>query len=278
MELALLSVVAFFYLLATIWLVNYLKNLQQAQLKASRIFLGTALFLQWSLFIYELGEMSSLEKIGALTTVVAFGVLAGLSVFILIMKKKALPVVALATPLIALAQVGVLFVGGETRSLSLPSVWLWTHIALMVIGEVLFFFSAVTGLVYWISNRQLKKKRPSSFFANYSLPGLDALLGRLILLGVISLSLGIALGTFFAGKFWEGQWWFDGKILLTLFTWLVYLGMIALRRLDRSFHGERSAMAAIIGFVAVVFLSIGVDALFNTKHSELRTSQVEDKQ
>jgi|GEM_PF-6839861 len=278
MAISILFIVAFLYLTASIFIGSYLRSLSLLYLRMARWILGMGVVIQWIFLIAEFLSLGSLQRSSLVMSHLSFTAIAALLIFILCIQKRALPVLLIALPATAFSLLAFQFYGNSPAKMDLPSVWLWTHIALMILGEVMFFLAAATGIAYLVAARQLRLRRGASVFTTMaSLPNLDFLLGRLLVIGVYLLSFGILLGFFFAEKFWTGKWWLDAGVLFAGFTWCVYLFLLIMRQIDPSFRGRKSAIAAIWSFLLVAVLSMGINYIFHTRHEQLKVDVSESE-
>jgi cytochrome c-type biogenesis protein CcsB len=87
-----------------------------------------------------------------------------------------------------------------------------------------------------------------------------------VLIGFPLLTLGIALGAYWANSAWGRYWGWDPKESSALITWLVYAGYLHARGL-RGWEGRRSAWLLILGFGAVLFTYFAVNFLISGLHS-----------
>ncbi|MCY4331150.1 MAG: c-type cytochrome biogenesis protein CcsB [Cyanobacteria bacterium MAG CAR1_bin_15] len=95
---------------------------------------------------------------------------------------------------------------------------------------------------------------------------LDNLSYRTITVGFLLLSIGIISGAVWANEAWGSWWSWDPKETWALICWLVYAAYLH-TRLNRGWHGRRSAVLAASGLVVVVICYIGVNLLGVGLHS-----------
>ncbi|KKZ12546.1 MAG: cytochrome C biogenesis protein [Candidatus Synechococcus spongiarum SP3] len=95
---------------------------------------------------------------------------------------------------------------------------------------------------------------------------LDNLSYRTITVGFLLLSIGIISGAVWANEAWGSWWSWDPKETWALICWLVYAAYLH-TRLNRSWHGRRSALLATSGLVVVAICYIGVNLLGVGLHS-----------
>jgi cytochrome c-type biogenesis protein CcsB len=87
-----------------------------------------------------------------------------------------------------------------------------------------------------------------------------------VLVGFPMLTLGIALGAYWANSAWGRYWGWDPKETAALLTWLVYAGYLHARGL-RGWEGNRAAWLLIGAFGAVLFTYFAVNFVFSGLHS-----------
>ena len=87
-----------------------------------------------------------------------------------------------------------------------------------------------------------------------------------VLVGFPLLTLGVALGAYWANTAWGRYWGWDPKETASLVTWLVYAGYLHARGL-RGWEGDRSAWLLIGGFGAIMFTYFAVNFVFSGLHS-----------
>ena len=87
-----------------------------------------------------------------------------------------------------------------------------------------------------------------------------------VLVGFPMLTLGIALGAYWANSAWGRYWGWDPKETAALLTWLVYAGYLHARGL-RGWEGNRAAWLLIGAFGAVLFTYFAVNFVFTGLHS-----------
>jgi cytochrome c-type biogenesis protein CcsB len=87
-----------------------------------------------------------------------------------------------------------------------------------------------------------------------------------VLVGFPLLTLGIALGAYWANTAWGRYWGWDPKETAALLTWLVYAGYLHARGL-RGWEGKRAAYLLLGGYAAVLFTYFAVNFLISGLHS-----------
>ena len=157
------------------------------------------------------------------------------------------------TPVAALL-LGAAWAGGGTGAEGdHPGVLLALHVSLMLAGFAAFVLAAgLAGLYLW-QERRLKRREPRVLRLRIPpLDTLDRLEARTLVAGLLSLTLGIAVGI--ASLAVDGGA-FDTAMAATLAAWIVYAGYVLLR--TRGLQGRRAALYAV-GSVAVIALVLPV--------------------
>jgi cytochrome c-type biogenesis protein CcsB len=77
---------------------------------------------------------------------------------------------------------------------------------------------------------------------------------------------GLIFGAIWADQAWGTYWSWDPKETWSLITWFVYAFYLHARLL-RGWKGHKTAVVAVIGFVAVVFTYLGVNLLLSGLHA-----------
>src|SRR5918996_285465 len=163
--------------------------------------------------------------------------------------------------------VRALELGAPPSSLApaLASAWIWIHIALAMVGIAAFVFNFAGALMYLLQERQLKAKRPGTFY--YRLPSLqtlDRLTFRTLALGFPFLTTGLVLGALWARAAWGSAFTFDPLAFFSFLAWLIYAATLAGRAVA-GWHGRRAAYFAIVGFVALA-LTLGAGLFLPGRH------------
>jgi cytochrome c-type biogenesis protein CcsB len=148
---------------------------------------------------------------------------------------------------------------------ALVSAWVSVHIALALIGIAAFVVNFAGALMYVLQERQIKVKRPGTFY--YRLPSLqtlDRLTYRTLALGFPFLTTGLILGVASAPASWGSVFAFDPLAALSTVVWLIYAGTLAGRAIA-GWHGRRAAYFSIAGFVVLV-ITLGAGLFLPGKH------------
>ena len=112
---------------------------------------------------------------------------------------------------------------------------------------------SVSGLYLWQERRLKQRARTVLRLPAPSLAALDRVAVRTIAVALPALTLGIVVGVVRLARSGNGL---DALIAVTLLTWLVYAGYLALR--VSGWHGRRAAYVALAGFALVIVVRLGL--------------------
>ena len=166
-----------------------------------------------------------------------------------------LAVLPLAAVLLAVAHAG----GGTDvhASSSYSNLFLVLHVGLVLVAFAGFTLAAALSALYLWQERRLKRRETS--ILRVRAPGLarlDELAARTVAVALPALTLGIAVGL---ARLRESGGGVDALMVVTVLTWFVYGGYLALRY-GAGFRGRRAAYVVLLGFllVAVARLALPV--------------------
>lgn len=148
---------------------------------------------------------------------------------------------------------------------ALQSNWIYIHTPLIFLGYAALFISFAGSVMYLIQEHELKTKHRRSFVQLPSLQVCDDLSYRSLAIGFPLITLGLVSGALWAQSAWDSPWGGDLKILLSLFTWGIYLLLIHYRFIA-GWQGKRAAYLAVAGFVCVLVSFLGA-SYFGGLHS-----------
>jgi len=158
---------------------------------------------------------------------------------------------AFVLPVVVVLSVSGTMAGPALQSTALHNVWITVHVVLALLGIAAF-------VMYLLQERQLKARRPGTFY--YRLPSLetlDRLTFRALTLGFPFLTVGLILGALWTGRF-------HPLIAFSAVAWVIYAFTLASRAVA-GWRGRRAAYCAILGFAALV-LTLGAGVLLPGPH------------
>ena len=180
--------------------------------------------------------------------------------YVLIDRKSRFPRIG---PYLMLIVVGLVALASsplmpkETTPLvpALQSYWLWLHVSVTLLGEAFFAVAFITSLMYLAARTPEKKAE------------MDSVSYRCVAVGFPLFTLGgLVFGMVWAYKAWGTYWSWDPKEVWSLITWFVF-ALYLHTRIVMGWKGKRSAIIAVIGFLAALFTYFGVNYLLSGLHS-----------
>jgi ABC-type uncharacterized transport system permease subunit len=133
--------------------------------------------------------------------------------------------------------------------------WLTLHIVLILLGYAALLLTAGSSLLYLFQERELKNKKPHKFY--YRLPALgtlDDLVSRSMAVGFVLMTLGVVAASTWAAMYAKTNWIGQPQIVISFFTWGVYLALVCLRT-TAGWRGRKAALmtVAVLGFSALTW-------------------------
>jgi cytochrome c-type biogenesis protein CcsB len=154
---------------------------------------------------------------------------------------------------------------------SLRNPWILVHITLTFLGEALFTFAFIAGVLYIFQEKRIKSKRVGGFLMKLpSLTTLDSINHFSILVGFPLLTVGLALGLISAKEIWGVEWKWGQKETWSLVTWFLYAALIH-GRLAAGWRGRKAAVGAVLGFGVIIFTFFVIGYLAPGQHDFLGT-------
>jgi cytochrome c-type biogenesis protein CcsB len=148
---------------------------------------------------------------------------------------------------------------------ALQSYWLWLHVSVTLLGEAFFAVAFVTSLLFLRAEAR-SRKAPGSEWAGIA-ARYDEVSYRAIAAGFPLFTLGgLVFGMIWAYRAWGTYWSWDPKEVWSLITWLVF-ALYLHTRIVMGWKGRRSAIIAVVGFLAALFTYFGVNYLLSGLHS-----------
>jgi cytochrome c-type biogenesis protein CcsB len=172
-------------------------------------------------------------------------------------KKEMLGIGIMPVIMIAMLVAFINYGGAGALPVSLRSFWLFIHVPIAIFSYAMFAIAAIGGVLYILKERAGENSKLSG------LPGtdlLDNLSYRSIVGGFILLTMAIVTGAVWAESAWGSYWSWDPKETWSLITWFVY-AIYLHARLVGGWKGKKSAVIAIVGFIAVIFTYFGVNLI-----------------
>src|SRR3954463_4559476 len=133
--------------------------------------------------------------------------------------------------------------------------WLTLHIVLVLLGYAALLLTAGSSLLYLFQERELKHKKPRKFY--YRLPALgtlDDLISRSMAVGFVLMTLAVIAASTWASIYLKTDWVAQPKIVISFFTWAVYMALVFLRT-TAGWRGRKAAImtVTVLGFSALTW-------------------------
>src|SRR5579872_2585453 len=133
--------------------------------------------------------------------------------------------------------------------------WLTVHIVLVLLGIAALVLATVGSILYLFQERELKSKKPRKLY--YRLPPLgtlDDLISKSMAIGFVLMTLAVIAGSTWGFIEYQTAWISDPKIVVSFFTWGVYMALVFLRT-AAGWRGRKAAIMTVmvLGFSAVTW-------------------------
>ena len=269
MDITLLKFTAVLYILATGSFIVYVFYLRDSVSRLSPLIL----FLGFLIHTAALGLhffQSGYAGVNELREAVSFYNWLMVAVYLLIQLKYRLTVLgAIIAPLAFLMTLAGFAFGESSGELppGLRTYWLPLHVTLAFLGNAVFALAFGVSLIYLLQERQLKHKRMSALMKLFpSLEALDRLNYILLVWGFPLMTLGILIGSMWAGIHWGNYWSWDPRQISSGIAWLFY-GTLLHGRITAGLRGRKAALLTMVGFVVVIGYFLWGDSIFPSRHA-----------
>lgn len=127
------------------------------------------------------------------------------------------------------------------------------HITMNVLGYAAFALSFVLSLIYLVQNQLLRRHRLQTIVWRFpALETLERMSRSGVVVGLLSLLVGIAFGLMWFHRIYGHYWSGDPKDSITLLILAVYAGYLWIGR-TAAWRGARASAICVINFVFVLF-------------------------
>jgi ABC-type transport system involved in cytochrome c biogenesis permease subunit len=127
------------------------------------------------------------------------------------------------------------------------------HITMNVLGYAAFALSFVLSLIYLVQNQLLRRHRLQSIVWRFpALETLERMSRSGVVVGLLSLFVGIAFGLMWFHRIYGRYWNGDPKESITLVILAVYAGYLWIGR-TAAWRGARASALCVVNFVFVLF-------------------------
>jgi ABC-type transport system involved in cytochrome c biogenesis permease subunit len=140
------------------------------------------------------------------------------------------------------------------------------HITLNVLGYAAFALSFVLSAIYLVQNSLLRNRRLGSIVWRFpALESLERMSRSSVIVGLVSLVVGITFGLLWVNRIWGRYWNGDPKEIITVVILGVYAGYLWLGRTG-SWRGARASALCVFNFVFVLFSYSVVNLYLSSFH------------
>jgi len=127
------------------------------------------------------------------------------------------------------------------------------HVTLNILAYSAFALSFVLSGIYLLQNRLVRNRRLGAVFWRFpALEVLERMSRSSVMVGVISLSVGIVLGFVWVNRLQGRYWSADPKEIITLLILVFYAGYLWLAR-TTAWRGARASALCVCNFAFVIF-------------------------
>jgi ABC-type uncharacterized transport system permease subunit len=176
--------------------------------------------------------------------------------------------------LAALQSIPAINPGHEERAALLSGPLFNLHVSSLLFAYASFALACVIGITYVLLFKEIKAKHLGFFYARLpSLQALDAMNARVVTIGWIFLTLGIAVGGLWASQIQanpdpraQAMDIGDPKILAAVLCWFIY-SFALVARTAIGWSGRRAAWLSAIAFVIVLLSFVPVGYFFTKSHN-----------
>jgi ABC-type uncharacterized transport system permease subunit len=243
--------------------------------RLSTALLGGAVLAHTFLIGMQTVQVGHAPLVGTTAAISAFVWLLGLSyLYVELTTDERAMGVFVAPLLVALALIPALDPSVSPRPPLLQSPLFTVHIVSMLFAYASFALAFVLGVTYVLLFNEIKAKHLGFFYARLpSLQALDAMNGRVVTIGWIFLTLGIAIGALWATQIHaspdpraQAMGIRDPKILAAVLCWFIYTFALVART-TIGWSGRRAAWLSAIAFVIVLLNFVPVGYFFTKSHN-----------
>jgi len=259
MEATLFTIVFILYILSAFFYLGFAFTKKKASAGIGSVLAWAGLALHTAALIVRTVE-SGHAPFTNMYESLSFLAWASVLAFVWIDRKYRIPKIGpylmlIAVGLVALASSPLMPKDATPLVPALQSYWLWLHVSVTLLGEAFFAVAFITSIMYLAAKTPEKKAE------------MDSVSYRCVAVGFPLFTLGgLVFGMVWAYKAWGTYWSWDPKEVWSLITWFVF-ALYLHTRIVMGWKGKRSAIIAIIGFLAALFTYFGVNYLLSGLHS-----------
>lgn len=241
-----------FYLLALLHSMLYFFLGYKNLIKVINIFvfLGLVLNTMFLVKIFTLSGNSPFDTIGEIFTFLVFSINIVYLILYWIYKRPLLYII-ISPIILILSIVSIFTLDNVYATSSNKNFWLYIHLPFVIFGTSLFLMSAITGFIYFLQERQLKKKNFGILFNRFPpLETINKLNNFTLLTGFSFYTVGVISGFIWSFYMTSFSLFSNPKILFALISWIIF-GIIILLKFIRGLSPKNIALLSILGFISI---------------------------
>lgn len=244
--------------------LSWLVRPRQGFVRAGRVLLLAGVIVHFAAFAVSLGVAGAGLGVSAWKGGQLFSLLAAVTVagYLVLDFKYELPVAgAFVAPFTVAVMVPAHLVQSNARIIA-PEIShnlvLFVHVGAAALGTAVLALAFGLAILYLVSEKQVKSKRPGRLFARLpSLDLLDRASYRLAVWGFVFLSLAIATGSLVSQEATGSTFPIAPKQGFAVLAWALFASLIQ-ARLVAGWRGRRVAMLVVAGFVLLIGTYVGL--------------------
>jgi HemX protein len=200
-------------------------------------------------------QYAELPLVGLAPSLCTLAFLIGLFLFATTAARESRPIGIVLVPLMSalLAIALTLGIVPTGQPMAFSGVWFSLHVLSAFIGYAGLALAFAAGLLYLLQFRELKGKRLGRVFRFFpSLPALDMLGRRGVIIGFPALTIALLLGWAWTVRFHRSFAIQDPQVIWGVLSWITLAIVLGVRTLRVPNTERRAAFASVAGFVFVV--------------------------
>ncbi|KAA0259497.1 hypothetical protein FHQ18_01070 [Deferribacter autotrophicus] len=242
-----------FYLLAFLHIMLYFFLGYKNLFKITNLFIliGLLFNITFTINLFYIESNSPFDTIGEIFTFMALSM--NIIYIILYLTYKRPLLYLLISPVVIICSIIAIL---KLKTVGIPTAnkdfWLYIHLPFIIFGTSLFFLSAITGLIYFLQERQIKRKHFGLIFNRFPpLETINKLNNITLLSGFAFYTIGVISGFLWALSLQNISITTHPKIIFALISWIIF-GIIILLKFIRGLSPKSGALWSIIGFISLI--------------------------
>ncbi len=257
-----------FYLLANVFYLREFNYREARDRRRASVFFTSALVLHF-FFLLMLGVQFGRLPVATISESISLFVWLTAVVYFILerrLRERFMGGFILPILLILLLYANFMFRFPEKINKILYDVEFEIHVLFMLFAYGAFIISFIASFLHTLLSRELQKRHMGLFYRRLpSLAFFESISNFAVDIGLLFMTVGLALGMRNAMKVWDPARLVDPKILGTFLTYVIYLLHFVSRRFY-GWRGQRAAAVSIVGFGWLIFSFLFLAVLFPSIH------------